>query len=147
MTNSEAKKLINLVKKNTFRDLVLRAFCDEMLDLLKNESVEPIIYSRKKNMVTLRVAELSLGLFHDNTLVMRKSSGESEMTMIPIYLFQKVCDLPVGVENIKSDLFCIWFDKRGGRVNNKQFYMQIAYSIACIVVGCFIFYMQFFADK
>lgn len=32
-------------------------------------------------------------------------------------------------------------------MTNKQFYMKVAYSIACIVVGCFIFYMQFFSDK
>lgn len=101
MTNSEATKLINLVRKNTFRDLVLRVFCDEMLDLLKDKAVAPIIYSRQKKIVTLRVAELSFGLFHDNTLVMRKSSGESEMTMIPAYLFKEVCELFADVENTR----------------------------------------------
>lgn len=101
MTNSEATKLINLVKKNTFRDLALKAFCDEMLDLLKDKAVGPIIYSRQKKVVTLRVAELSFGLFHDNTLMTSKSGDEPEMTMIPIYLFKEVCDLFADVENTK----------------------------------------------
>lgn len=101
MTNSEATKLINLVRKNTFKDLILKAFCDEMLDLLKDKTVAPIIYSRQKKIVTLRVAGLSFGLFHDNTLLMSKSGDEAEMTMIPICLFKEVCELFADVENTK----------------------------------------------
>lgn len=101
MTNSEAVKLINLVRKNTFKDLVLKAFCNEMLELLKDKAAAPIIYSRQKKIVTLRVADLSFGLFLDNTLMMSKSGDEPEMTMVPIYLFKEVCNLFADVENTK----------------------------------------------
>ncbi|MGM8939045.1 hypothetical protein ACS8E2_10165 [Psychrobacter glaciei] len=101
MTNSEAVRLVSLVRKNTFKDLMLKEFCDEMLSLLKDKTVAPIIYSRQKKLVTLRVSGLSFGLFHDNTLLMSKHGDEPEMTMIPIYLFKEVCDLFANVENTK----------------------------------------------
>lgn len=101
MTNIEATKLINLVRKNTFKDLELKAFCDEMLELLKDKTSAPIVYSRQKKIVTLRVAELSFGLFHDNTLMMSKGDDEPEMTMVPIYLFKEVCELFADLENTK----------------------------------------------
>ncbi|WP_201627378.1 hypothetical protein [Psychrobacter immobilis] len=101
MTNIEATKLINLVRKNTFKDLLLKKFCDEMLELLKDKPAAPIVYSRQKKIVTLRVAELSFGLFHDNTLMMSKGGDEPEMTMVPIYLFKEVCELFADLENTK----------------------------------------------
>ncbi|AEO00998.1 hypothetical phage protein [Psychrobacter phage Psymv2] len=101
MNNSEAVKLISLLRKNTFKDLMLRTFCDEMLILLKDKAVAPIIYSRRKKLITLRVGELSVGLFDDNTLMMMQGNNEPEMTMIPIYLFKEVYNLFESVENTK----------------------------------------------
>lgn len=101
MTDIEATKLINLVRKNSFKDLELKAFCDEMLGLLKDKTAAPIIYSRQKNIVTLRVAALSFGLFHDSTLMMSKGGDEPDMTMVPIYLFKEVCELFADLENTK----------------------------------------------
>ena len=42
----------------------------------KDKTAAPIIYSRQKKIVTLRVAALSFGLFHDSTLMMSKGGDE-----------------------------------------------------------------------
>jgi len=93
MNKLEAKKILNLLRKSTFKDVVLRGFYDEMIGLIDSDNYEPLIYNKGKRMITLRVNELSIGLFHDNTLGMMRGNGEMELTMIPVYLFREVSGL------------------------------------------------------
>lgn len=93
MNKLEAKKILNLLRKSTFKDIVLRDFYDEMIGLIDSDNYEPLIFNKGKRMITLRVNEFSVGLFHDNTLGMMRGNCEMELTMIPIYLFREVSGL------------------------------------------------------
>lgn len=93
MNKSEAKKMLNLLRKSTFKDVVLRNFYDEMIGFIDSDNHEPLIFNKTKGMITLRVNELSIGLFRDNTLGMMRGNNEMKLTMTPIYLFKEVGDL------------------------------------------------------
>lgn len=93
MNKLEAKKMLSLLRKSTFKDIILRDFYDEMIVLIDLDEYEPLTFNKGKRMILLRVNHLSIGIFSDNTLGMRKDDGVFELTMIPTYLFKEVSEL------------------------------------------------------
>ena len=74
--------------------------------------------------------------------------GTQDKTKAILVTVCSKCGSTMPADSVEQSVLSRWAARfKGIEASDKQFYIQIAYSVACIVVGCFIFYMQFFADK